>query len=389
MRDLKECRVDIDSIDQELLKLLKKRLEVAQDIASYKIEHNQGIVDKVRENSKLEKLIKEGQKLGISSMMVNDIFKNIMAHTVSFEQSYILEQANLKKLERDTSIAYLGKQIGTYSHLAATKFTENFVGKVRMDGCDSFSEIIEKVEDSQCEFAILPIENSSSGSINEVLDLISTTKATMTGEVFLPIDHSILGLKDLPLEEISDIYSHPQPIAQCSTFIQKKLSHAKIHYTSSTSDAMAQVAALQNPKAVAIASKDSGQFFNLVSLQTDIANHKNNYTRFVVFSMTPIVVPQNLSAKTSMIFSVKKYEPGSLIKVLNIFKENGINLLKLNSRPKESASGEIWEEIFFADVLANLDSPQMQNIISKLNDLTTYLKILGCYLSLDHSSAKI
>ena len=90
-----------------------------------------------------------------------------------------------------------------------------------------------------------------------------------------------------------------------------------------------------------------------------------------------------------MIFSVKKYEPGSLIKVLNIFKENGINLLKLNSRPKESASGEIWEEIFFADVLANLDSPQMQNIISKLNDLTTYLKILGCYLSLDHSSAKI
>ncbi len=383
MRDLKDCRIEIDRIDHEILRLVKERLLVADDIAEYKIAHNQDIVDKTRESQKLAELIKLGHQEGISSLMVLDLFKTLMSHTVSHEQSYILEKLKNSSLQRDTSIAYLGKQIGTYSHLAASLYTGNFKGRVRMAGCESFQEIIAMVEQGHTEYAIVPIENSSSGSINEVLDLISNTNAYLTGELFLPIDHSILGIKEVPLHEITDLYSHPQPVSQCSDFIAKALGHAKIHYVSSTSEAMAQVAQLQDPKAAAIASRDSAHLFNLISLKQDIANHKNNYTRFVVLSLIPVTVPEGLKAKTSLIFSVKKYQPGSLVAVLNAFYREGINLTKLHSRPRESSSGEIWEEIFFADVEANLNSPKMQKILDSLKSITEYLKVLGCYLNSD------
>ena len=175
-------------------------------------------------------------------------------------------------------------------------------------------------------------------------------------------------------------------IIQCMGIIggiKKHFPHATIHYTSSTSEAMQTVSDLGSGTSAAIASRDSARLFNLVSLKDDIANHKNNYTRFVVLALTPVMVPQNLEAKTSLIFSVQKYAPGSLIAVLDTFSRNGINLIKLNSRPRESETGEIWEEIFFADVLAHLDTPVMQDILHKLKRLTSYLKVLGCYASSD------
>ena len=383
MRDLKECREAIDRIDSDLLRLLKERLEVAGDIARYKLDHNQGIVDRARENAKLDSLARAGADLGISPVMITAVYKEIMAHTVSFEQSYIMALLNEHPLTRDTSIAYLGTQQGTYSHLAALRFTRNHQGHVTYKGRSSFEEIIAAVENGECEYALLPIENSSSGSINEVLDLISRTRAYIIGEVFLPIDHSVLALPDVRLSDITDLYSHPQPITQCSDFIKLTFPHATSHYTSSTSEAMQTVSELGSGTSAAIASRDSARLFNLVSLKDDIANHKNNYTRFVVLALTPVMVPQNLEAKTSLIFSVQKYAPGSLIAVLDTFSRNGINLIKLNSRPRESETGEIWEEIFFADVLAHLDTPVMQDILHKLKRLTSYLKVLGCYASSD------
>ena len=114
---------------------------------------------------------------------------------------------------------------------------------------------------------------------------------------------------------------------------------------------------------------------------SDIANNKSNYTRFIILSKTPVTIPNNLEAKTSILFSTKKYTPGSLIAVLNAFSAHNINLTKLYSRPMETKSREVWEEIFFADVEANLDTPVMQEILDQLQEHTTNLKVLGCYLS--------
>ncbi|SPT69972.1 P-protein [Anaerobiospirillum thomasii] len=381
MRDLLECRDAIDDIDQKILKLLKERKAVALDIATYKLQHNQPITDKNRENEKISRLMQMALDLEISPLLVNDMYKIIMAHTVSDEQSFIVDKMSSRNYRRNTSVAYLGTT-GTYSHLAAHKFLDSYAGKIQEKGCNSFADIIHAVESGICEFGVLPIENSSSGSINEVLDVIQTTKASIVGELFYPIDHSILCTDPATdLKDVTDIYSHPQPIAQCSHFISEHMPKARIHYTKATSDAMMLINEKKDKNIVAIGSKNAAIYYKLNSIVSDIANNHSNFTRFVVMSMTPISIPTFVDAKTSIIFTTKKYEPGSLVAVLNEFNRHHINLTKLHSRPREGQMNETWEEIFFADVQANLDTSVMQEIMSNLVEHTGELKILGCYAS--------
>lgn len=378
MKDLLTCRDEIDTIDTKILKLLKDRMEIAKDIANYKLNNNQSIIDKQREQAKLNTLMHKAQTLGLSSILINEIYSKLMAQTVSFEQSHILSELNKQDVNRDTSIAYLGT-IGTYSHLAAFTFLDNYHGNIKGIGCQSFDEIISTVECGKSEYAVLPIENSSSGNINDVLDVMQNTKAHIVGELFYPIDHSILALDTIKLDEIEEIYSHPQPVSQCSHWLKSHLPNVKINYTNASSEAMQKVIELNNKHIVALGSANAAKYYKLHSLVTDIANNIHNYTRFIALSMTPIIVPDIIKAKTSITFSVAKYQPGSLINVLNEFSRHHINLTKLHSRPKESDNKETWEEIFFADIEANLNTPQMQDIISNITHLTSNLKILGCY----------
>lgn len=385
MRDLIECRDAIDAIDEKILLLLQERKEVALDIATYKLKKNQPITDKVREKDKLNRLMQKALELEISPLLVNSIYKTIMEHTVSDEQSFIIDKMAHKNYRRNTSVAYLG-QIGTYSHLAAHKFLDSYAGKITEECCNSFQDIINAVESGTCEFGVLPIENSSSGSINDVLDIMQNTKASIVGELFYPIDHSILGVDpSTTLTEITDIYAHPQPIVQCSHFIKEHMPNAKIHYTQASSEAMQIVSKLKNRQCVAIGSNNAAIYYSLGSLATNIANNPNNFTRFIAISMTPISVPKFVDAKTSIIFTTKKYTPGSLVSVLNEFSSHNINLTKLHSRPKEGFNHDTWEEIFFADIQANINNKVMQDILSNLEKHTGMLKILGCYTSSENS----
>ena len=370
MRDLLDCRDAIDAIDSEIISLLQQRQEVARDVARYKLAHNQGIVDKRREGQKLSTLMNKAVAAGISPSMVHDVYELIMAHTVSYEQSYIVEAVNGVDVTRNTSVAYLGTK-GTYSHLATHRFFEAYEGRMEEHSCASFDEIVALVENGTCEYGVMPIENSNSGSINESVDIMQTMTAHIVGEIFYPIDHSILalphdatattqqsGTTQIDYSTIQTIYSHPQPVAQCSKFLKEHLTSA-----------------------VALGSMHAARYYDLQPLVSDIANNKSNYTRFIILSKTPVTIPNNLEAKTSILFSTKKYTPGSLIAVLNAFSAHNINLTKLYSRPMETKSREVWEEIFFADVEANLDTPVMQEILDQLQEHTTNLKVLGCYLS--------
>lgn len=383
MRDLTQCRADIDKVDAAIIRLLKERLDIAADIAVNKLQAGKPITDLQRERSKLNALCELAEKTGLPPSMASKVFRKIMDDTVSFEQSYLNATHNDQSLGRKVSIAYLGKTAGTYSHLAAMRFLQNYCGEKIFTGCSSFEEVIAAVENGSCEYGALPIENSSSGSINEVLDLLQLTKAHLVGEVFYQIKHSVLGLPGCNPAQLKRIYSHPQPITQCSHWLKENLRDCEIIYTKSTSEAMDLVRQNQDPHAAAIACADSATLYDLQPLFTDLANNKSNYTRFIIIALIPIKVPQNLSAKTSLFFTTKKYVPGSLIAVLNEFSKNNINLVKLNSRPRELVQSETWEEIFFADVQANLDTPVMQQIVENLKQLTGNLKILGCYPSFE------
>ncbi|MBU3845255.1 MAG: prephenate dehydratase [Candidatus Anaerobiospirillum pullicola] len=388
MRDLRDCRIAIDDIDQQIISLLQARQDVARDVAIYKLAHDQGIVDKQREEQKLSTLMNKAVEAGISPSMVRSIYEKIMAHTVSYEQSYIVSQVNNKDFARSTSVAYLGTK-GTYSHLATHRYFEHYENRMREQSCTSFSEIVAQVESGNCEYGVLPIENSNSGSINEAVDTMQTMEASIVGEIFYPIDHSILSVQSAPNAEqgeidyaqITTVYSHPQPVTQCSNFLKTHLAHAQVIYTHASSEAMEKVKELNDPHAIALGSMHAARYYGLHPLVSDIANNKNNYTRFIILSKTPISVPLTMSAKTSLLFSTKKYTPGSLINVLNEFSRHEINLTKLYSRPLEMQARETWEEIFFVDLEANLNTPVMQEIMSRIKEHTTNLKILGCYLS--------
>ena len=378
MRDLKDCRQDIDRIDSSILKLLLERMNVANDIALYKLEHNQSITDPVRENAKLKTLREKAHELGLPPGYISDLYKLIMRNTCAVEQQVIIARANGDTIKRDTSVAHLGEP-GSYSHVAAMKYLEGFTGEIKTIGCDSFDKIVGLVETGKTEFGVLPIENSSSGSINEVLDVIQNTKASMVGELFVPIDHAVLGTTMAEIGEITDIYSHPQPITQCSAWIKDLAPHASIHYTKSTSEAMRLVKEKDLKGHVAIASHMAADYYSLLPLADNIANNHNNFTRFIVISMTPISVPDTIAAKTSLAFGVHKYTPGSLNAVLSEIANHNINLTKIISRPKIDNIHDTWEEVFFADIEGNLNSPAVADILEEIKPYTSSLKVLGCY----------
>lgn len=378
MRDLLQCRNDIDRIDTNILELLKERMEVANDIAEYKLNHNQSITDAARENSKLKTLRQKAKALGLPPSYISDVYRLIMSNTCAVERHYIVEKANSKGIVRDTSVAYLGNT-GSYSHVASRKYLEGYNGEVKAIGCDNFSKVVAMVETGKTEYGVLPIENSSSGSINDVLDVIQETKASIVGELLVPIDHSILGVNGCSLDKITDIYSHPQPVTQCSNYIKNMLPNATVHYTKATSEAMTIVKEKNDPAHVAIGSHMAADLYDLQAVADGISNNPNNYTRFIVISLNPITVPDNIQAKTSLIFSVKKYQPGSLIQVLSLFSKNSINMTKLISRPKINAQSDTWEEIFFTDLEANASSSVMQDILEEMKEHTSSLKVLGSY----------
>ncbi|MGN0908614.1 MAG: bifunctional chorismate mutase/prephenate dehydratase [Succinivibrio sp.] len=386
MRDLKDCREDIDRIDSEIIRLLNERRGVAEDIAECKLKDGKGISDQGREEAKLKAVMEQSRSMGLPGQFGADVYRSIMRGTVAYERRYIVERLRGGGIRRGTSISYLGG-VGSYSHLAAARFTDFYTGDVRMEGCSNFEKVEACVASGNCEFGILPIENSSSGSINQVLDVLQGSSATFVGEVFYPIDHAVLTCGPADVGTITDIYAHPQPIEQCSRFIRDFMPKAAIHYMKASSEAMREVQSLADPHCAAIAGHHAGSYYGLMPVMDNIANNTHNYTRFVVISMTPITVPENVPAKTSLSFTVQKYAPGSLIRVLGEFSSRGINLTKLISRPSLSSGHGTWEEIFFADVQANLSSPAMQECLERLKGETSRLKILGCYESDEETPA--
>lgn len=278
-------------------------------------------------------------------------------------------------------MAYLGP-VGTYSHQALVKFCERWgLEPAELLPCSGFSEQIEKVKNGTADLAFLPIENTSSGIINDVIDLFSGSPVHIIGEITLHIVHSLLvapGKNGKPAADVSSIkriYSHPQPIAQCSKFIKKTFPEAESIYCDSTADAAIKVLEMNDPEAAVIASEYSGKLLGLESLFTNIANQKMNYTRFIVVARAPVTVPLSVPAKTSLMFTTSN-DTGSLAGVLGVFKEHGYNMTKLASRP---LIGRPWEELFYADIMTNIYAPNSEIAYEKIEKACTSVTILGCY----------
>lgn len=370
---LNTLRHDINEIDSDLLVLLAKRRRISHGVVEYKIANNKPIRDEARELALLEKLIGYGKSLGLDAYYVNNVFQTILEDSVLHQQAMLQKNLNPDALSETHRVTYLGGQ-GSYSQLACHKYFSRRPGKLVEIGCSSFDEITGKVENGQADFGLLPIENTSSGSINEVFDLLQHAQVSIVGEVTHSVEHCLLANPDTELSQLTKIFAHPQPFAQCSRFLQGlgELQHETCDSTSS-----ALQSALNTPNSAAIGSAQAGKNVGLEVIKSNLANQSENHSRFIVVARKPLQVSKQIPTKTSLIMATKQ-QAGSLADALMIFKQHKINLVKLESRPMP---GNPWEEVFYVDLEANLADSQVKDALEQLKEYTQYVRILGCYQS--------
>ncbi|MEI4269933.1 MAG: prephenate dehydratase domain-containing protein [Candidatus Dasytiphilus stammeri] len=269
-------------------------------------------------------------------------------------------------------ITFLGPK-GTYSHLASHKYANNYFNTFIESTCCKFYLILKKVESGQADYAIVPIENSSSGSIKEIYELLARTELYIIGEIILPIEHCMLVSPNTHLHQIETIYSHAQPFQQCSLFM-KNFSTCQLKYTLSTAAAMTQVASLQSSKVAAIGSEEGGKYYNLQVIARNISNKNPNTTRFIILSKEAQEVDSETPAKTTLLLSQKK-KSRCLIDPLLILRRQNI-ITHLRSR---YANKQLWEDFFYLDLKNHLTTSAMQHYLIKIKDFSRSMRILGCY----------
>ena len=271
-----------------------------------------------------------------------------------------------------TKISFQGER-GAYSEMAALNyFTEiqNYnESSIEFLTCMTFSDVLSSTEDAKSEYSILPVENSIQGSVSESYDALYDTKLTAVGEVYQKIEHCLLSTGQI--DKIKTVYSHPQALGQCSDFIQKK--SFKTIPTYDTAGSAKIIKDLNQDDIACIASKNAAKIYDLNIIQEGISNNLSNYTRFLILGESS--TKKTGKDKTSIIFSIK-HESGALYKIIKKFYEKNVNLTKIESRPKKETS---WEYNFYVDFEGHQNNPEILELLDRLKEETSFMKILGSY----------
>ena len=270
-------------------------------------------------------------------------------------------------------VGYQGAE-GAYSQLAAMRHFAGAQRPIRCVGYHSFREMLEAVKAGQADYAVLPIENSIAGSINDSYDLLAATGLFLVGEEFQPIAHCLIGASDVAVTDIRRVYSHPVALAQCGEFLET-LEDCHVEAFIDTAMAVEKVKHDADATQAAIASEQAAALHGLPILCREIADHPENYTRMVIVARELAHHPQGVPCKTSLIFSTI-HEQGALARCMAIFAEQGLNLTKIESRPKPHTP---FEYIFYVDFEGNVDRETTQAALRDLEAVTTFLKVLGSY----------
>lgn len=374
---LDEIRLRLNHLDDQLLKLLSERRKMSLEVAKSKVQTSKPVRDAEREQQLLVKLINNGQtKYDLDPQYITKLFHTIIEDSVLLQQAHLQNLANPELSRKPLArVSFLGAK-GSYSHLASREYFSRKNTELIELNCERFKDVTTTVESGHADYGVLPIENTSSGSINEVYDLLQHTTLYIVGEITLPIEHCLVAASQIQIEDITTLYSHPQPHQQCSEFLSR-LPGVELKSCVSTADAMQQVKQMNRNDVAAIGNASSGKLYGLQSIQGNIANQTENHTRFIVVARKPVEVSPQIPAKTTLIMSTAQ-QAGSLVETLLVLQRYGINMTKLESRP---IMGNPWEEMFYVDLESHLNSEDMQKALSEITKLTKHLKVLGCYPS--------
>ena len=347
---IQKLRKAIDELDERLIELLNKRTKYAIDIGGFKKKLGKAVFMPAREQ-KVYDNVRKFNKGPLKGDMLMAIYREIMSSTIMLQQPM--------------KVAYLGPK-ATFTNLASLK---KFGSQVTYVGAQTITDVFSEVERGNCDFGVVPVENSIEGAVNHTLDMLVDSDLYICSEISLDIAHNLLA--KCPLKNIKKIYSKDQVFGQCRIWIETHLPNCELIEVTSTTKA-AEIAAKEK-NAAAVASSLAAQVYKLDVLAESIEDCPHNMTRFLVIGKNMATPTKN--DKTSIVFSIKD-RVGALHDMLNAFKALKINLTKIESRPSKRKA---WDYYFFVDMKGHKDDPKLSRAFDQLEKKCHFLKVLGSY----------
>lgn len=376
MASLEELRTQLSDVDDQIVKLYEERMQICEDLGKCKIQNGFKTFDRQKEKNKIAevtgKVSSEFNKKGIG-----EVYQQLMAISRKLQYQQLVEAGALGRLpfiaidslDRESArIVYQGTE-GAYSQAAM----EHYFGK----GCNNyhvhtFREAMEAIEEGAADYAVLPIENSTAGAVNEVYDLLVEFENYIVGETIIPIKNTLSGLPGTDISEIERVYSKAEALMQASRFLGEHADWQQIS-VANTALAAKKILEDQDKRHAAVCSAYAASVYGLSVLAEDINDEKNNSTRFIVITNQKVFFKN--ARKISICFEIP-HEGCSLYQLLSHFVYNDLNMTKIESRPME---GKSWEYRFFIDFDGNLADPGVKNAIRGLREESRNLRILGNY----------
>ena len=376
--DIKDLRVKIDEIDKGLVKLFAERMDVASKIAEYKRETGMPVLDAAREREKLSE---------VADLAGDDMRDYVtVLYSLLFElsrgyQSKILGLDNdIQRMVKDAidntpklfpqnaSVACQGVE-GAYSQIACEKLFKLPSILYFKD----FENVFTAIENGLCDYGVIPLENSTAGSVNKVYDIMIKHDFNIVRSTRIKVDHNLLAKRGAKIEDIKEIFSHEQAINQCAEFLSGLSKDVKITAVENTAVAAKMVAESERTDVAALSSRSCVDLYGLKCLKASVQDKGNNYTRFICISKKTEIYP---GADRTSIMLVTPHRPGALYRVLSRFYALGINLIKLESRPIPDRD---FEFMFYFDLDTSVYSEQFIQLLGELEYICEEFKYLGSY----------
>ncbi len=374
--DLTEIRTKIDAVDDELLKLFLQRMSLAEEVGKYKDEHHLPILNRQREREVLAKVMEQsGDQERYAYHLFSTLFE--LART---RQAELISQPTRVAAQVRTALA-AGSAVFPQTGLVACQGVEGANSQVACDRLfprgnlvyvKNFEAVFSAVESGLCRFGVLPIENSSNGSVRAVYDLLQKKRFSIVRSTRLCIRHELLALPGVKMEDITEIYSHEQAIGQCSKFLNG-LNGVHVIPCANTAVAAKMVAESGNRHAAAISSHPCAELYGLECLNADIQDSDNNYTRFICITKEPVIYEG--ANRISLIIACDN-KPGALYDILSKLAALGINMTKLESCP---VTGRNFEFIFFLELEASVQQPGVLSMLEEMERSCQNFQFLGSY----------
>jgi len=351
LRPLDAIRKDIDSVDLQLIELLNRRAELAQEVGQVKGVDKKPYFTPERERQIFERLEQENRG-PLNKRQLTGIFREIISAA--------------RAAEKPLDVAYWGPQ-GTFTHVAAIS---TFGTSTNFDPQDSISEVFRAVEHGKSDYGVVPVENSIAGVVPETLDMFPQTNVKICAELYVPIQHHLLTQAE-SLDQIQRVYAGPQPAQQCRRWLKANLPKAEI--IEATPTARAAELALADATGAAIANRLASETIGIPILVENIQDFAGNRTRFLVVGYNEPAKTGN--DKTSLMFNLRN-RPGELYRALGAFDREGVNLMMIESRPAQRAT---FEYIFYCDCSGHRTDEALQRAIETLKGYALETVILGSY----------